>query len=75
MRLAVKLIELQFHRKLREGTGRSEAMRQIQLEMLKDPQRRHPFLLGQLHRFRQPCATLRRAAASRPITADWWLRV
>ena len=32
-----------YYRNLQQGAGRSEAMRQVQLEMLADPMRRHPF--------------------------------
>lgn len=32
-----------YYKSLQAGQGRSEAMRQVQLRMLKDPQRRHPF--------------------------------
>ena len=32
-----------YYRKLRDGAGRSDALRQLQLEMLEDPRRRHPF--------------------------------
>jgi CHAT domain-containing protein/Flp pilus assembly protein TadD len=32
-----------YYKRLQAGEGRSEAMRQVQLRMLKDPRRRHPF--------------------------------
>jgi CHAT domain-containing protein len=32
-----------YYKSLQAGAGRSEAMRQVQLRMLKDPRRRHPF--------------------------------
>jgi CHAT domain-containing protein len=32
-----------YYKALQAGKGRSEAMRQVQLRMLKDPRRRHPF--------------------------------
>ncbi len=32
-----------YYKALQAGQGRSEAMRQVQLRMLKDPRRRHPF--------------------------------
>jgi len=32
-----------FYRGLSQGLGRGAALRRVQLAMLKDPQRRHPF--------------------------------
>lgn len=32
-----------YYRGLMAGQGRSEALRQVQLRMLRDPKRRHPF--------------------------------
>jgi CHAT domain-containing protein/Tfp pilus assembly protein PilF len=34
---------IRYYKSLQSGEGRSEAMRQVQLRMLKDPRRRHPF--------------------------------
>ena len=34
---------VEYYRALRSGAGRNEALRQIQLRMLRDPKRRHPF--------------------------------
>jgi CHAT domain-containing protein/Flp pilus assembly protein TadD len=34
---------ISYYKSLQSGVGRSEAMRQVQLRMLKDPRRRHPF--------------------------------
>ncbi|MGH9836866.1 MAG: CHAT domain-containing protein, partial [Blastocatellia bacterium] len=34
---------INYYKALQAGQGRSEAMRQVQLRMLKDPRRRHPF--------------------------------
>jgi CHAT domain-containing protein len=34
---------INYYKALQAGQGRSAAMRQVQLRMLKDPQRRHPF--------------------------------
>jgi hypothetical protein len=32
-----------YYRRLKEGKGRGEALRQVQLEMLKEVKRRHPY--------------------------------
>jgi CHAT domain-containing protein len=32
-----------YYKSLRAGEGRSEAMRQVQIRMLADPERRHPY--------------------------------
>ncbi len=34
---------ISYYKTLQTGVGRSEAMRQVQLRMMKDPRRRHPF--------------------------------
>jgi CHAT domain-containing protein/Tfp pilus assembly protein PilF len=34
---------IEYYRRLKADDGRSEALRQVQLRMLKDPNRRHPF--------------------------------
>jgi CHAT domain-containing protein/Tfp pilus assembly protein PilF len=34
---------ISYYKSLQAGQGRSEAMRQVQLRMLKDPRRKHPF--------------------------------
>ena len=34
---------ISYYKSLQAGEGRSEAMRQVQLQMLKDPRRKHPF--------------------------------
>jgi CHAT domain-containing protein len=34
---------IEYYKRLQAAEGRSEAMRQVQLRMLKDPRRRHPF--------------------------------
>jgi CHAT domain-containing protein len=32
-----------YYKSLQAGEGRSEAMRQVQIRMLADPERRHPY--------------------------------
>jgi len=32
-----------YYKNLKQGLGRGEALRQVQLEMIKRPNRRHPF--------------------------------
>jgi CHAT domain-containing protein len=40
---ATRELMVSYYRKLQEGDGRGDALRQVQLEMLKNPRRRHPF--------------------------------
>ncbi|MBI4750806.1 MAG: CHAT domain-containing protein [Acidobacteria bacterium] len=40
---ATRELMIDFYTRLKAGEGRSEALRHVQLRMLKDPKRRHPF--------------------------------
>ncbi len=40
---ATRDLMIGYYKRLQAGEGRSEAMRKVQLQMLKDPRRRHPF--------------------------------
>jgi CHAT domain-containing protein len=40
---ATRELMVAYYRKLKEGEGRGEALRQVQLEMLKNVNRRHPY--------------------------------
>jgi CHAT domain-containing protein len=40
---ATRELMVSYYRKLQEGDGRGDALRQVQLEMLKNARRRHPF--------------------------------
>src|SRR5262249_51745187 len=40
---ATRELMIAYYTRLKAGEGRSEALRQVQLEMLKNPNRRHPF--------------------------------
>jgi CHAT domain-containing protein len=39
---ATRELMVAYYRELLAGAGRAEAMRRVQLAMLKDPKRRHP---------------------------------
>jgi CHAT domain-containing protein len=40
---ATRDLMINYYKALQAGQGRSEAMRQVQLQMLKDSARQHPF--------------------------------
>ncbi|HNG91822.1 MAG TPA: CHAT domain-containing protein, partial [Acidobacteriota bacterium] len=40
---ATRKLMVDYYTRLKAGEGRSEALRNVQLEMLKDPRRQHPF--------------------------------
>ena len=43
---------IDYYKGLQQGQGRSEALRNVQLKMLRSRDRQHPYLLGCLHRIR-----------------------